>query len=220
MKKGLIWIGMVLLILLIGLAAFFIGKSSSEEEVLNPVSSQASISSSSVSTASDPSEEISFTSSVDDPDTIQFTAIGDSVMLGAASVLEEEFPNAVIDAKESRQVWHGKELIDELKSENQLFEPVIIALGTNSPFSESSGQEILDDLGPDCTVYWVNAYGIDWQEEVNATIESLAQKNANVHIIDWASTGAKHPEWFYDDGIHLNPDGQEGYAELIAESVL
>ena len=164
------------------MAAFFIGKSSSEEEVLNPVSSQASTSSSAVSTTSDPSEEISSTSSVDDPDAIQFTAIGDSVMLGAASVLEEEFPNAVIDAKESRQVWHGKELIDELKSENQLFEPVIIALGTNSPFSESSGQEI--------------------------------------HIIDWASTGAKHPEWFYDDGIHLNPDGQEGYAELIAESVL
>jgi hypothetical protein len=34
--------------------------------------------------------------------------------------------------------------------------------------------------------------------------------------MDWLRLSQSHPEYFYDDGIHLRPAGQVAYAQLIA----
>ena len=85
----------------------------------------------------------------------------------------------------------------------------------------STGEEILDYLGPDRTVYWVNAYGktLKWQNDVNSLISQVAGEYSNVTVLDWAATAPEHPEWFYDDGIHLNAEGQVGYAGFIQSSI-
>ena len=149
------------------------------------------------------------------------TAIGDSVMLGAAPALQEMLPGCVVDAKESRQVVKSKATVEELRAQGKLGDTVILGLGTNGPFKVSVGQELLDAIGSEKTVYWVTVYGehLQWQEDSNSTIRQLAQQNKNVHIIDWAAEAAAHPEWFYNDGIHLKPSGQEAYARLIFQSV-
>jgi hypothetical protein len=36
-------------------------------------------------------------------------------------------------------------------------------------------------------------------------------------LIDWHNIGGAHPEYFYEDGIHLRPDGARAYAELIRQ---
>ena len=78
---------------------------------------------------------------------VQFTAIGDSVMLGAAPALKEMFPDSVISAAESRQVWETETITAELESKGELMDTVVIALGANGSFSKKQGQALLALLG-------------------------------------------------------------------------
>ena len=149
------------------------------------------------------------------------TAVGDSIMLGASPAIKNILPQCIIDAKESRQVTSAKEIIENLDNQGNLGKIIIIALGTNGPFDEATGQDLIDYLGKDRTIYWVTVYGqhLQWQNDSNFIIHTLAEKNDNVHIIDWENTAPSHPEWFYDDGIHLNADGQVAYADLLFRSI-
>lgn len=62
---------------------------------------------------------------------------------------------------------------------------MIIALGTNGNFNSATGQKLIDYLGPDRTIYWIDAYGRDLpvQKDVNQTIRRVAAANQNVHVI-------------------------------------
>lgn len=148
-------------------------------------------------------------------------AIGDSVMLGASPSIQERIPGCVVDASESRQVVQVGEVIQELEQKGALGDTVIIGLGTNGSFSMESGQSVIDQLGSERTIYWITAYGqhLQWQDSSNEMIARLAEQNDNVQVIDWAEQASSHPEWFYDDGIHLNSAGQEAYAEMILEYI-
>lgn len=149
------------------------------------------------------------------------TAIGDSVMLGAAPAIKEVLPECVIDAKESRQVTQAKEAANILENKGDLGDTVIIALGTNGTFDKTAGQALIDYLGKDRNIYWITAYGqhLQWQDYSNEVIYALAEDNENVTVIDWAETAPGHSDWFYEDGIHLNADGQKAYADFIKEGI-
>lgn len=151
----------------------------------------------------------------------QITVIGDSVFLGAAPSFKKLFPHASIDAKVSRQVRHGLEIARKLKKKGKLGNIVIISLGTNGTFNSATGQELIDYLGGERTIYWIDAYGekLDIQKEVNRTIHQLVKKNSNVHLIPWSQEGKKHPGWFYQDGTHLNLKGQEGFSRFIQKNI-
>lgn len=153
------------------------------------------------------------------PDSI--TAIGDSVMLGASPSIQELIPGCVVDASESRQVVQAEKIVNNLKQQGTLGNTVIIALGTNGSFDSAVGQKLIDQLGTEREIYWITAYGkhLQWQDSVNDMIRQLAENNENIHVIDWAEQAAVHPEWLYDDGIHLNPSGQEAYTKLILEHI-
>ena len=156
-----------------------------------------------------------------DPLADSVTIVGDSVVLGAAPALQQKIPAAVIDAKEGRQVKEGPDILKTLDSQGRLGKTVIIALGANGPFSAQEGQAILDVLGKDRQVYWVTVCGtaVSWQNEVNAAIRDLASKNKNMHVVDWDQAGPSHSQWFYDDGLHLNPEGQTGFADFLVNAV-
>lgn len=151
----------------------------------------------------------------------RITVIGDSVFLGAAPSFAKIQKNVIVDAKVSRQVRHGLEIAKKLNKKKKLGDTVIIALGTNGVFNSATGQALIDYLGTDRTIYWINAYGknLGCQRDVNKTIQKLAKKNDNVSVISWAKEGKKHPDWFYQDGIHLNPTGQIGYARFIKKKI-
>lgn len=151
----------------------------------------------------------------------RITVIGDSVFLGAAPSFQKIQKNVIIDAKVSRQVRHGLDIAKKLNKKNKLGDTVIIALGTNGVFNPATGQELIDYLGSSRTIYWVNAYGknLGCQKDVNKTIQKLVKQNNNVHLIPWAKEGKKHSDWFYQDGIHLNPTGQTGFARFIKKKI-
>ncbi len=161
------------------------------------------------STASTPAEDMSI------------TAVGDSVMLGAADQLQNTIPNIYIDAEVGRQVQNTNDVLDTLDTNGVLGHTVILHLGTNGIFNQTTGQAVIDRLGSDRNIYWVNAYGqgITWANDVNATIMALCDANDNVTYVDWAAQAMAHPEWFYSDGIHLNPDGAAAYCDLIRQAV-
>lgn len=147
--------------------------------------------------------------------------IGDSVFLGAAPSFQKLQNHVVIDAKVSRQVYQGLDVAKKLDKKNKLGDTVIISLGTNGKFNPATGQELIDYLGADRTIFWVNAYGkeLDFQKEVNQTIRKMVKENSNVHLIPWAEEAKKHPDWFYQDGIHLNTKGQDGFAQFIKKEI-
>ena len=150
------------------------------------------------------------------------TTVGDSVMLGASPALKEALPqDAIVDAKESRQVVAAKKIIKHLKKKNKLGHIVVLALGTNGPFKESLGQELIDSIGEDRRIYWVNVYGptIQWEDDSNKAIKSVAESNDNVTLINWNSYAKDHEDWFYQDGIHLKPSGQPEYAKMILSAI-
>ena len=147
------------------------------------------------------------------------SVIGDSVFLGAAPDYQKLVPDAVIDAKISRQVYQGLDVAKKMDKKGKLGNTVLIALGTNGKFNEVTGQELIDYLGKDRRIYWITAYGkkLSWQKEVNQTIQKLAEKNENLSVVDWTKEAKKHPNWFYQDGTHLNTKGQIGYAKFIVK---
>lgn len=135
------------------------------------------------------------------------TVIGDSVFLG--------------DAKISRQVVQALDVAKQLDKKHKLGDIVIIALGTNSNFNSKSGQKLIDYLGKDRTIYWIDTYGkhLDIQKDVNNTIQRVVAANKNVQRIYWSKEGVKHPDWFYQDGVHLNPHGEKKYARFIMQMI-
>ena len=151
----------------------------------------------------------------------KITVIGDSVFLGAAPAFQKLQKGVVIDAKISRQVSQALEVAEKLEKKGKLGDTVIISLGVNGNFTEATGQELIDYLGKDRKIYWINAHGKDvsWQDTVNKTIQKLAGKNDNLQVIDWTKRAEKHPDWFYQDGTHLNEKGQKEFAEFIWEEV-
>lgn len=148
---------------------------------------------------------------------LSVTMVGDSVMLGASPAILGMLPECVIDAKVSRQFIQADAVLDSLETQGLLRQTVVMALGTNGPFSTAKGQELIDRLGSDRTIYWVTVYGreLGWQEDSNATIRQLAAQNENVHIIDWSQAVSGHPEWLCGDGIHLSAAGREAYANIV-----
>lgn len=150
-----------------------------------------------------------------------FTAIGDSVMLGAVQKLQRVLPAGIIDAAESRQVWDAVSVIRDLDVRGELRDIVVVALGSNGSFSKSSGQELIDALGAERTIYWIAPFGqyLNWQESVTRILNELAEENENLTILDWPGTASRHSNWFYDDGMHLNAEGQEGYAIFLREQI-
>lgn len=154
-------------------------------------------------------------------DSMNVTMVGDSVMLGAVPTLQELLPGSIIDAQTSRQVSDGVDILSNLEERGELGSTVVIALGLNSPFKEAVGQELIDYLGTERQIYWVDVYGktVSWEDDSNKVIYALIAANDNVELISWNELAQGQDDWFYSDGIHLKPEGQEAYANLIYETV-
>lgn len=150
-----------------------------------------------------------------------FTAIGDSVMLGAAPALKEMFPNSVINAAEARQVWEAEMIASELEAQGNLMDTVVIALGANGSFSKKQGQSLLDYFGSKCRIYWIAPYGknLYWKNSTLEVLQELEAENENLTVLNWPEEAKLHSDWFYDDGMHLNDTGKTGYAQFLLDNI-
>jgi len=154
-----------------------------------------------------------------DGQVIEIIAIGDSVMLGAANVLTDR--GITVDALKSRPFRQALEICNYLKSVNRLGEIVIIHLGTNNYVDQKTLDEIMVPLADVGTVVFVTNHvpTKKWQDPNNVLLRAMPDQYGNVKILDWYTIAEAHPEYLYGDKIHLNPEGQAVYADLIMQAI-
>ncbi len=57
-----------------------------------------------------------------------------------------------------------------------------------------------------------------WTADNNALLRAADHDGDNKILLDWEARSAECPgECFYDDGIHLRPEGQQYYTDLITD---
>ena len=153
---------------------------------------------------------------------LQITCVGDSVMADASAKMQEIFPNMYVDAKVGRQVSEIVPILQSLNSSGKLAQTVLISEGTNGPYDENTMEKIMQIIGKQRKVYWINVFVPTrrWQNQVNQELKDDAKKYGNLTVIDWYSYCKDHPEWFYDDHVHPNPYGLNYFGPFIAHEIL
>lgn len=153
---------------------------------------------------------------------LKVTAIGDSVMADAPQDIQEIMPHAYVDAEVGRQGSATPAVIKDLKAKGQLQKNVILNLGTNGTMDSQTINDILTAIGKDHQVYWITPHvpTRDWEQTVCDQIKQAAKQNANVHVIDWNQAANGHAEWFAQDKVHMNEQGNAYFTRLIVKTIL
>jgi hypothetical protein len=154
-----------------------------------------------------------------DGQVIDVLAIGDSVMLGAANVLTQR--GVTVDAVKSRPYRQALEIANFMKSVNRLGSVVIIHLGTNNTVDEKTLDEIMVPLSEVPLVLFVTVHVPSEvrQNTNNRRINELPARYENVKVLDWFAIATAHPEYLYSDKIHIRPEGQKVYADLMMQAI-
>jgi lysophospholipase L1-like esterase len=114
----------------------------------------------------------------------------------------------------------GAVLIEQKAAAGELHPRVLVALGTNGPFGFKVLDRIMRAAGPDRAVYFVTVELPDsysYEGDVNQRLRAMPGRWPNAHVIDWNASVLV--AGLYPDGIHLNPQGCQAYANLILQGV-
>lgn len=145
-------------------------------------------------------------------------AIGDSVMLGAKSQLERR--GITVSATVSRRVDDGIGILRSMRDAGTLPKRVVVHLGTNGLMTSAQFAELMRVLADTpIVVVLTMKEPRSWEGANNAIIRRGVKRYPNVRLLDWNWWGNRNPGWFWDDGIHLRPEGAAAYARLIAEKL-
>jgi hypothetical protein len=159
---------------------------------------------------------------------LTITAIGDSVMKGAAIALKAAGETRLgdgailINAEESRPFGQSLEIVEAYKKEGRLGEVVVIHLGTNNNnIQKAQFNRLAEFLADRRLVLFVTAKSDNQAacDAVNATLAHLVDGVANAYLFDWQAAAADRPELFYTDQTHLRPLGARFYATALLNQI-
>lgn len=141
--------------------------------------------------------------------------IGDSISLDIALNLKKKYANIKIDGKIGRQMEEAIKLAASYSVFNQNNKSVVIELGTNGYFANRQIDPLLNAFSK-AHLYLVNTrVPRSWEKRVNQTLGEKAKERKNITLVDWHSIAVSHPEYFGDDGVHLNSKGSRALTNLI-----
>jgi peptidoglycan/LPS O-acetylase OafA/YrhL len=144
---------------------------------------------------------------------------GDSVILGIRSVLEENHPISLVNARIGRQ---APELLDVLIQDQPqaLDSPIIFNLGNNNALSREQVEQIFEAVKGQPQIIVVNtAVPRPWRDGNNQIIREVAANYPQADVIDWNELSNGRPEYFAPDGVHLVPAGVNAYVSAILEKL-
>ncbi|WP_434751801.1 acyltransferase family protein [Paenibacillus amylolyticus] len=151
---------------------------------------------------------------------IQYTVIGDSVILDAKPYLEQSISGVYVDGHVGRQMWQAGDVLKDLKRNKQMGSQVVLELGTNGAFNSKNLKAVLDGLKDRTQVYLVTVrVPRPWERTVNKALTDAASSYSNVSLIDWNQASEGHDEYFEKDGVHLTAEGSEAFAALVKSSL-
>jgi len=141
-------------------------------------------------------------------------------MVDAAPYLQQMLPGIVIDAQVGQQLYQVQNTVAQLKANGDIGNRLILELGTNGPYSVTQLRTLLNSLGPMQKIVLVNTrVPRPWQTTVNSTMATVAQSYPDVTLLNWYADSAAYPQYFYPDGVHLDPQGAQYYASLIVQAL-
>jgi peptidoglycan/LPS O-acetylase OafA/YrhL len=147
------------------------------------------------------------------------SAIGDSVMIGAAEELERDIPNLTyIDAEVGLQTSAAIDILWWRRDSGQLGDVVVVDIGNNGVFTAEQFDEMMGVLADTRRVVFVNVnVPRAWEQPNNEVLAEGVERYPNAVLADWYSASVDHPEFFVEDGVHLSIDGQRAYVDLISD---
>ena len=144
---------------------------------------------------------------------------GDSVILGIRSVLEENRPISLVNARIGRQ---APELLEVLIQDQPqaLNSPIIFNLGNNNALTREQVEQIFEAVKGQPQIIVVNtAVPRPWRDGNNQIIREVAANYPQADVIDWNEISNGRPEYFAPDGVHLVPTGVNAYVSAILEKL-
>ena len=144
---------------------------------------------------------------------------GDSVILGIRSVLEENRPISLVNARIGRQ---APELLEVLIQDQPqaLDSPIIFNLGNNNALTREQVEQIFEAVKGQPQIIVVNtAVPRPWRDGNNQIIREVAANYPQADVIDWNEISKGRPEYFAPDGVHLVPAGVNAYVSAILEKL-
>jgi hypothetical protein len=152
------------------------------------------------------------------------TVIGDSVTVDATPSLEAAIPNVTVNADVGRQVDTGVGIAQGLASAGRLGGALVVALGTNGTFSQSSFAELVSlTAGKRLVIVTAHCGHCGWIQSNNSMIESSCNASTHCTVADWYTLAENNPSWFVDapDDIHMpvGGAGAQAFAALVAQAL-
>lgn len=146
--------------------------------------------------------------------------IGDSVVINSIPELQKTYSSLSVNAKIGRQFTEASAIIQQAKNTNSLGNIVVIELGTNGPFTVKQMSSLIELIGKDRKILFVNTrVPRPWESIVNKTLREVSSKYSNTRVVDWHSASANHSSYFSPDGVHLKPDGAKVFASLLINAI-
>lgn len=147
-------------------------------------------------------------------------AIGDSVMQGAGWVFSRVRNDVEVDALKGRQVSAALEILRARAANERLPDIVIVHMGNNGTFSTRQFDQMMNILANVPHVVFVTLkVPRNWETFNNGVLVNGVARYSNATLVDWHTFSQNHAEWFYQDGIHLPPDGARIYVDFILSSI-
>jgi peptidoglycan/LPS O-acetylase OafA/YrhL len=144
------------------------------------------------------------------------SAVGDSVMLDAATALKAVCPGTEVYAVVG---WQAKAVFAEvatLRTAAHLGREVVIETGTNGIVSAKELDATLTALADRQKVIVINDHmDRPWEPPNNAMFPVVVKAHPNAVLVNWDTAADTHPNWLSTDGVHLKPAGRAPYAQLI-----
>ena len=149
--------------------------------------------------------------------TVRVTAVGDSVMLGAAHQLAADVPGIDLDAAVGRQVKEVIALLREREANGLLGDVLLLHIGNNGKFTDEQFDRIVEVAGPERRVVFLTVKVTrEWEEANNAVIARGAERHPRAVVVDWRTAVLERPDVLWTDDTHLRPEGARLYATLLA----
>ncbi len=147
-------------------------------------------------------------------------ALGDSVMIGAASNLAARLgPGFSMNAKVGRQASEFVEIVQQLRREGHHPNALIIQMGDNGPLYGDDMEAIQKATSEVGEVFLINDHApVSWIDESNHALAEAGEDWPHTTLIDWASVAAENEDELWD-GIHLKPAAAGLYARLVNGAV-
>jgi peptidoglycan/LPS O-acetylase OafA/YrhL len=150
----------------------------------------------------------------------RIVALGDSVMIGAASNLSARLgPGFSMNAKVGRQASEFVELVRQLRHEGHHPNAMIIQMGNNGPLYGEDMEALQKATSEVGELFLINDHApVSWIDESNQALEEASVDWPHTTLIDWASVATENEDLLWD-GIHLKPAAAGLYARLVNKAV-